>query len=232
MKRSHCLKQLLALTMLLLCQPLWAQIKSHPWYVAAGASIFQGNYDLIYNDQIDDIPQNIRQTLQQYGYNGAIAFGYSKTFLNDYFAGAEVSAQYATYKANFDSGSVGTAFSDQIKIQSYYDLVFVPGFFITDTVAAYIKAGVSYAYIKDSLHTPTSSIPTYVTINNNSYLWGVALGIGLEKFITEQLALFSEFQYHDYGTVNFPAFPNFASTYSHSAHVYSEALMLGARYAF
>lgn len=222
----------LAITTIAFCQSAMAYADIKPWYVSADLGIFQGNYDLIYNDMVDIIPVNVRQTLQQYGYTGGLAVGYSQTFRENYLLGAEFSGNIATNNAYLASGFPGMGISDKIKIQNYFDLVAVPGIFITDSVAAYVKAGVSCAYIKDSLNSPAGYAPTYITVNSNNYNWGVALGIGLKKYITHQFAVFSEYQYHDYGTINFPGFLNFEANYSHSSHVYSQAITLGASYIF
>lgn len=225
-------KKLLALISLVFCQSTFAYVDTKPWYVSGDFSIFQGNYDLIYNDQTDIIAQNVRQTVQQNGYTAGFALGYSQTVHKDYLLGAEFVANIAANNANFASGSSTTAFSDQIKIQGYLDFVIVPGIYLTDSLAAYIKAGISLGLIKDSINSPTGYAPSYAVTNSNKNMVGAAMGIGMKKFITHQFVVFSEYQYHDYGMLNLPGFQNFTANYSHSAHVYSQAVMLGLSYLF
>lgn len=231
MKQSTLCNLLFIMTATVYGQAAMAAQDFKPWYVAADLGIFQGNYDLIYNDATDAIAQNIRQTLQQYGYNGGLAIGYTRDLAANYLIGAELAGYLTTNNGNFNSGSTGTAFSDQIKIQNYFDFVAVPGFYVTHEVAVYAKVGLSCASIKDSVNSPTGTSSSPVTTNSSHFQLGAALGLGLKKKLNSRYTLFTEFQYHDYGTPNLPGFQNFTANYSHSVHVYSQALMLGLSYA-
>jgi len=201
-----------------------------PWYISANAGIFQGMFDAQYNDQTDVIAQNIRQPVNQYGYTGGLAVGYSKPVCNQYFLGGELSANLATDNAYFATGASTAAFTDKLSIKGNIDLAFVPGFFVTDTVAAYGKIGASYASISTDLDSPTGFDASYVNSKSTRDVFGGVLGLGLKKYVTKNAVVFTEYNYHDYGTVNFPDFQNFTATYSHSAHVYSQSILIGASY--
>lgn len=209
--------------------PLLAAHDNH-WYIAASAGIFQGLFNSQYNDQSDIISQNFRQQVMQNSYTGGLAIGYSNTCWHTYFWGGELGIYGSTYHANFATGAATAAFTDTLAIKSNLDLTFIPGFFITNSLAAYGKAGLSYARINASVNSPVGLNPTFIKVNNMNNVLGLALGLGLEKSICNNTSLFIEYNYHDYGTVNFSSFQNFTAIYSHSAHIYSQSLTIGAAF--
>lgn len=201
-----------------------------PFYVAVDAGIFQGSMSQKYLDQTDIIQQNIAESLQQYGYTEGVAVGYSKLWCHQYLLGAELSGNIDSHSANYQSGAASTAFSDVTQINNHVDLAFVPGILLGDTVAAYAKLGISFASVQDSLFSPVGYTPVITRFQTNKNVTGFAGGLGLKKFITEKVSVFTEANYHDYGTVNFSNFQNFTANYTHSAHLYSYDVVLGAAY--
>ena len=200
------------------------------FYVAAKAGIFQADFNQAYRDQTDIIPQNIVQTVKQQGYMGGIAAGYRQLICADYFIGAELSANLAGHWASFQSGAATAAFSDATQIKSYIDLVITPGLKLTNSIATYLKLGLSFAALQDQLNSPVGFTPLPTDFNSKKNALGLALGLGLEKSLNEHMGIFVEANYHDYGTIPFQTFQNFTATYTHAAHVYSYDLALGVNY--
>jgi opacity protein-like surface antigen len=201
-------------------------------YLAADAGIFQANFDNKFLDQADVIPQHIVQPTTQHGYSGGLAAGYRYLFNPLVFIGGELSGHLDGHSAALQTGAAASAFSDVVQIKNHVDLTFVPGLKLSETVAAYLKIGVSYASLQDSLISPAGYIPTSTVTNSNKSSVGFAAGLGFQKQINPSAVLFTEANYHDYGTISFPGFQNFSSMYSHTAHVYSYDVLLGAAYQF
>lgn len=198
-------------------------------YGAAGIGVFQADFANQFLDQTDIFPVNIVQSAQQYGYTGGLAIGYSRFITPNYFAGLEISGNVNNHNASFQSTAV---FSDQVQIKSYFDLTFVPGIRLGQTVFAYLKLGLSYAYIRDSLTSPSGFTPVIITTNANKNALGFSGGLGIRKSLTKQLSIFVETNYHDYGSVDFSNFQNFSATYTHTTHPYSYDVMAGVLYSF
>ncbi len=228
MLKSMPLKK--GLLLLFLSECSFAAPLSHPWYIAAGAGISQGIFDSQYKDETDIIPQNTEQTLFQHAYTADLLAGYNQIICNKYILGGELSGGYYSGKAKFASGAATLAFSDKIYLNYHVDLSFTPGLFITNTTALYGKIGVAFASIKDTVNSPAGFNPVNTTTNNQNYVFGAIFGIGIKKWITDNMAVFSEYNFHDYGTTNFSNFNNFTAAYSHSAHIYSQDLMAGVAY--
>ena len=202
------------------------------WYVSAKGGIFQGSFDQKYLDQTDIIKQNIETNTQQNGYTGGIAVGYQKSYCQTYLLGGELSANLDTHHSTFQSGASTAAFSDLIDIKSHVDLTFVPGILLTESISAYLKLGVSYASLTDNLSSPVGSTATMTGFSANKNILGAAAGIGIAKMMTPHISIFAEGNYHDYGMVDLPAFQNFTANYTHSTHVISSSIEVGAAYHF
>jgi len=199
---------------------------------SADAGIAQVDFANQYRDMTDLIVQNIAQSSQQYGYTGGLALAYSYVINSTYMLGLGLSANLNTGSANYQSGAATAAFSDNTFLRYHIDLIINPGVLLTDNLYAYLKLGVSLARIKDSLSSPAGYSPVTVITSAQQTSLGFASGVGIAKVISNHLRIFSEFNYQDYGSVNFPSFTNFTATYSHSTHVYAYALIVGASYAF
>jgi len=208
----------------------YAVVSNSGFYVSADAGLFQGNFNYNYIDQTDVIQQNISESVQQHGYTEGLAIGYSKLVMQQYLLGGELSGNLDSHSASFQSGASTAAFSDSIKIKNHIDLVFVPGILLTDSLACYLKLGVSSAQLQDNLTSPAGFTPTLTNYNSNKRITGFAAGLGITKYITTNFSIFAEGNYHDYGAVNFANFQNFSATYTHAAHVYSAGVVLGATY--
>lgn len=230
LKNKLLLATALAFTSSLSCTTAALAYTALPYYIAVNAGIFQGSYDVSYRDQTDNIPQNIANTTQQHGYTEGIALGYSRLFHQDYLIGAELSANLDSHNANYQSGAASSAFTDNTQINNHYDLSLIPAILLNPSLAAYIKLGISYASIEDYLISPAGYTPSMTRYVSKRTAAGLASAIGIKKFINDHIALFAEANYHDYGTVNFSDFQNFTATYTHSAHMYSYGMVLGAAY--
>lgn len=80
------------------------------------------------------------------------------------------------------------------------------------------------------MNSPAGYTPTSQNTNNKQGQFGGVAGLGIKKLLTEKIGIYAEYNYHDYGTVDFPAFTNFTATYTHSAHVYNQDLVVGLSY--
>lgn len=202
------------------------------FYAALDAGVIQANFNQSYLDQTDIILQNIQQTVQQNGYTEGLAIGYSKVFYQQYLLGAELSGNLDSNQSTYQSGASTSAFSDTIQIRNHVDLTVVPGILLTDSLTGYLKAGVSFANLRDNLNTPTGYTPTSANFTTQRTLTGFVAGLGLRKYVTKNISLFAEGNYHDYGTVNLSGFQNFTANYTHTAHVYVSTVTVGAAYHF
>lgn len=202
------------------------------YYVAADAGIIQADFNNNYRDQTDSIPQNITEQAVQHGYLVGLAFGYRQLFQQDYFLGGEISGNIDGNNALFQSGANSTAFSDQLQLKYHVDLTFKPGAWITNTFGSYLKFGLSYAIVQDKLVSPVGNTAISTAYNQQENLVGITAGLGFEKHITQHYSIFTEINYHDYGSVNFQNFQNFSATYSHYSHVYSYDGKVGLAYTF
>lgn len=201
--------------------------QAHPIYVSVNAGIFKGNFNSSYTDLTDVYQQNISQSVQQNGYTEGFALGYSKLLQQQYLVGVELSANFNSQHANLQAG---TSIADTTQIKNNIDLTFVPGILLNNSLAAYLKLGVSRASLQDKLTSPAGFSPVVTNFNSSPSVTGFAAGLGIKKFITEHVAIFTEGNYHDYGTVNFSQFQNFMANYSHSSRVYSYSVVIGASY--
>lgn len=225
------LSQTLFLTAICFSSTVFASEKNY-FYVGANAGIFQANFNNRYIDQTDAIAQNFAQSAEQHSYTGGAALGFRHVFNPCYFLGMELSGNYQGHQATFQSGASSSSFSDAVQIQGHADLTLVPGLMLGHTVAAYLKLGASVAALKNNLTSPSGVFAVSTNYTSNKAAVGFTAGLGLEKSITRQFAVFTEANYHDYAGVSFHSFQNFQAVYSHKTHVYSYDVVVGANYKF
>ncbi len=202
------------------------------FYVAVDAGIFKAQFNNKYLDQSDLIPQNITNSSMQNGYTGGLTLGYTRLLNTRYFMGFELSGNLDGNSALFQSGAANTAFSDQIQMNNHVDFTVIPGVMTQSGFFPYIKLGISRASINDNLTSPVGYDPIMTRFNSNQNSFGFVAGLGVRYLSSDHSWIYVEENYHDYGTVNFSAFQNFSANYSHSAHIYSYATLIGASYAF
>lgn len=227
----HIMKKIIVLSALIFAATTHAN-DNHPFYLAADAGVFQGSFNNTYLDQTDTIAQNFEQNVLQNGYTGGLALGYQHALSDRYSLGAEISGQGDSSSATFQEGASSAAFSDTTQFNAHMDLSFVPSMRLTKSINAFFKAGLSVAWMKDSLNSPVGNSAVMTNYTSNNTRLGGILGLGFSKKICKRFKLFTEADYHDYGTVNFPAFQNFTATYTHSSHIYSYDVLGGAAYSF
>lgn len=203
-----------------------------PIYFDVNAGIFQGSVDPSYKDQTDVIPQPLAESVSQHGYTYGAGVGYRMVVRNDILIGLELAGSIDTNKARFDSGASSTAFQDATHISHNIDILFTPGVLITDTFSSYLKLGWSWASVNDELTSPVGYNPNMTSFDSDRNATGFAAGIGLKKYITPGFSVFTEYNYHDYGVINFSNFTNFTASYTHSAHIYGESVVIGGDWSF
>lgn len=86
--------------------------------------------------------------------------------------------------------------------------------------------------MEDRLTSPAGYNPESISYHATKHPLGFTAGLGIAKPIVENLGIFVEANYYDYGTVNLPNFQNFTADYTHNAHVYSYAVTVGLGYKF
>ena len=202
------------------------------FYAAVDAGIFQANVGSNYLDQTDVISQNISESIMQNGYTGGVALGYNQLVYSHYFLGGEISAHLNSGSATYQSGAATAAFSDKLKLNNYFDFTLVSGIITNSSFSPYLKLGLSYAVIHDNLVSPVDYTPVLTTYDTNKNALGFAAGLGITHLLSKKIALFSEINFHDYGTLNFKDFQNFTADYTHSVHLCSYGLSVGAAYIF
>lgn len=224
------MKYPLLLGYLLMSSPLLAASidQNSFFYLSAAAGLQKIDFNNTFNDQTDSIQQNIAQTSTQRSYTGTLALSYRRQFNNPYFLGAELSGSIDGHYGTFKSGDSSTAFSDQIQMKNHFDLTMVPGLRLSDSISVWLKLGLSRATLQDSVNSPAGYTPIYETTTSNKNVLGFAAALGAEKKISKCTSFFAELGYHDYGSVSFPGFQNFSANYSHSTHIYSGSVVVGA----
>ncbi len=205
---------------------------SKQFYAAIDAGIFQANFGSHYLDQSDVIPQNISESVLQNGYTGGIALGYKQWVNPRYYLGGEISAHLNSDSAIYQSGAATAAFSDTLQLNNYYDFTLVSGMISNSSFSPYLKLGLSYAVIHDNLVSPVGYTPLITSYHTNKNALGFVAGLGVTHLLSEKIALFSELNFHDYGTLNFDDFQNFTADYTHSARLRSYGVSIGAAYTF
>lgn len=197
------------------------------YYIAGNVGILQGNFNTTYSDQTDVIAQNISESFSQQSYEGGVGLGASKIWQN-YFIGAELWFDFNTGKGGFfQAGANSTAFTDTNLIENNIDLVFKPGLMLTPDTASYLNLGVSYARVSDRLISPLNSTPVYQYLSQQKWIPGAVLGIGFKKYMSPHWSLFSEYNYHDFGTVSFNNFQNYTANYEHVSHITANTVSVG-----
>ena len=200
------------------------------FYAAIDAGVFQANFGSNYLDQTDLISQNISESVLQNGYTGGIALGYNQLVNPHYFLGGEISAHINSDSAKYQSGAATAAFSDTLQLSNYFDFTLVSGIITSSSFSPYLKLGLSYALIRDNLVSPVGYTPTVTNYHTNQNALGFAAGLGVRHSFGKKISLFSEINFHDYGTVNFNNFQIFTADYTHSARLCSYGLSVGAAY--
>lgn len=202
------------------------------FYAAVDAGVFQANFATDYLDKTDVISQNISESVLQNGYTGGVALGYIQLINHHYFLGGEVSSHFNSSAANYQSGAATAAFSDTLQLYNYFDFTLVSGIVANSAFSPYLKLGLSYALIQDNLVSPLGYTPALATYHSTNNTLGFTAGLGITYPLNEKISIFSEFNFHDYGTLNFTDFQNFTADYTHSAHLCSYNLSVGAAYIF
>lgn len=200
-------------------------VTHHQVYVGFNGGLLQADFNVRYPDLTTIIPQHFAVSLQQQGYTAGGSIGYNYLTPN-YFFGIQFLANYDWHNVVYAISS----FWDTLAIENHFDLAITPGIMLTDTVASYIKLGGSWAWISDSIASPVGFVPVYTNYSVAGRRAGFVAGLGAEKFITKQITLFAEYNFHDYGNVHFLQFQNFAATCDHYARVYSHTITVGASF--
>lgn len=199
-------------------------------YVAISGGVLQANFTSDYLDQTDLIPQNISNLSQQEGYTGGLAIGFTHPLNASYSLGLQFSGNLDGDSALFQSGASNTAFSDEIKMRHHADLSLITALTSLSTYSPYIKLGLSYASIRDSLVSPVGYNPAMIQYSSNKAVYGFAAGLGVKHSVGEHLGLFAEANYHDYGHQKLSNFQNFSANYTHRTRLCTYAFTLGAAY--
>lgn len=221
-------------TVALVCGCSTSVLAAQPghFYVTVNTGVFLGNFNSSYLDKTDTIPQSITEPLLQNGYSGGLGIGYNYLINPQYFLNGEIAVNFDSNSALFQSGAATAAFTDSAKIKHHIDFTLAPGIITNSSLFPYLKLGISYAALQDNLTSPAGYTPTMISYRQNKDVLGFVAGLGVKYALSNRIAIFSEANFHDYGTLDFPDFQNFSALYTHSAHLYTYGLNVGASYMF
>ncbi len=200
------------------------------FYVAIDAGIFQGNYNLSDTDTSNPVPSIAAGNADQSGYTAGLALGYRWMLSDKYFLGTELSGSVDSENARFANSS--TNIDTSIAEKHHVDLTVDPGMRLGSDVFAYLKLGVTDAYLTDTTTAPVGLYANdQATITNQNRL-GWVLGLGASKPISANCLAFAEYTYHDYGQFNLPDIQSMSTNYSRSARLNTGLITLGVSYQF
>jgi len=203
------------------------------FYGSMGAGIFTGTFDQLYAYQSPSVPnpQNITNTAYQRGYIAALGLGYHRAARRHYFYGADVTGNFDSGKALYESGASGP-FTDKTWIAGHVDFSFVPGIALSRSVSMYVKMGLSLAMMRDRLLSYTGTSNTATNYNSDKTIVGFAGGVGISKSVTKRVDVFTEANYHDFGNESLHAFQVQTANYAGSVKINWYDAVVGAAYHF
>ena len=134
-----------------------------------------------------------------------------------------------------NDGPEATPNTTQTRIQNYGTLSGRIGHIFNETTLVYLKGGLAYGEIKRSVIVTGDYFDSGTSVKDNKIESGYALGIGAEHKINDKLSLRADYEYIDFGTINFNYNGKFVGmdinqTQSNSIHFSN--LSAGVSYAF
>ena len=182
------------------------------------------------------------------GWGGNLKLGYNKQF-DTALIGLEVGGTWQNSKSkngvmdtqNNGSADTPNATFTKTKINTYETANVRLGYIFNDTYLGYVKGGAALGQIKRRL-TDTGSgdwmDPNLSQKSDNSEL-GYVLGFGVEHKINDKWSLRADYEYVDFGNVNFnyvfvpyPSYDNNSASINQSNSIHFSNLSAGVSYAF
>lgn len=189
-----------------------------------------------------------------------ILLDYQKLYSNVYALGAELAVRYNTgHTTNTDQsqdafsyspiGLQENDFSTQANLRYSVDLAVKPGLLLTDSILSYMKLGATLTGLNTTLSTTHNNAfisETYTSTggNSNHNIWGLLVGAGLEKSISNTWSIFAEYNFNlyervnlktvsitDRGTTGLSSIIATTSNYQRAIQPYSNRFDIGVRYA-
>ena len=133
-----------------------------------------------------------------------------------------------TKEYQIHNGAPNSNYSFGTEVESSYSLRARLGYLFTEDALVYLTAGVVKADIEFSVINNTSG---YVASKDVSYT-GYNIGFGGDYSLTNNLQLFGEYRYSDYGSESFSALVDGTTTYLYDQEITENAVILGVAYNF
>jgi opacity protein-like surface antigen len=148
---------------------------------------------------------NFRDEASSRGYNGGILIGWDFYCDREYIYGVEISGNLYTNRAYQTWWNVGLDgvinFQDSWDLTYSADVVFKPGWFVSDSTKLYAILGLSIAGLNTELkNLAVNNESDDVTLrDDNQTIWGFVLGAGIQKQLCNHFSVFASYQYTYYG---------------------------------
>lgn len=148
------------------------------------------------------------------GYNGGILAGWSFYSDRAYIYSIEASGNLYSNRAHQTYWTLGDAtngigydvlnFEESWDLTYSADIVFKPGYFVSETTQLYAIMGASVAELKTQLKNLTSNtaFDNKLSFEDTKTLFGFVLGAGIQKQLCNHLSFFTSYQYTYYGHQN------------------------------
>lgn len=183
------------------------------------------------------------------GWSGNVKLGYNKQLDNN-LLGIELGGTWQTRSANavaitsYDGAPDSTPYSvmSKTKVRTYETLAARIGHIFNNTTLVYVSGGAALGQIKSTLYATSDASDAWLTdggsagsVSDKKTELGYTLGFGIEHKLNEKLALRANYEYVDFGKVDFDYYnsiPGYQANISLSNSIHFSNLSAGVSYAF
>jgi opacity protein-like surface antigen len=155
---------------------------------------------------------NYRDEASSRGYNSGIFIGWDFYCDREYIYGVEISGNLYTNRAYQTWWNIGIDgiinFQDSWDLTYSADVVFKPGWFVSDSTKLYAILGLSIAGLNTELkNLAVNNQSDNVSLrDDNQTIWGFVLGAGIQKQLCNHFSAFASYQYTYYGRTELDTF--------------------------
>lgn len=208
-----------------------------------------GNFNYIFTNTLANDYQISGTGSSFNGWSGNIEFGYNKQLDNN-LIGIELGGTWQNGTANgiaitsYNGGPDSTPYSvlSKTKIETYETLSARLGHIFNDTTLVYVSGGAALGQIKNTLYAPLNASNNWLnaqgsaaSVSDNKTELGYALGFGIEHKINDKWALRANYEYVDFGKINFNYYNSvsgYEANINLSNSIHRSNLSAGVSYAF
>lgn len=156
-------------------------------------------------------PAHFRDESSARGYNGGALIGWNLYCDHQYVYSIEASGNLYSNRAHQSFWTIGLTtnsyfytranFEESWDIRYSADLVFKPGYLVSNTTELYGILGASVAGLDTKLEnlSPDTAYLNHLTFEDSKTLVGFVLGAGIQKQLCNNLSFFASYQYTYYG---------------------------------